>query len=196
MTSSSALSARIVAEHKAWLWILGILFAVNVVAVAVGVLPLSRSVAAEEQRAQTAASDAAAAQAELRDVAAARDGRDAAARDLAVFYKDVLPADVGAARRVLQLRVAQLARQHQVTFARSVASPETVRGSELSRLRVSADLVGRYRDIRAFLYDLETSDDFVIIDSIVLGEGDEPSSPLNLTLQVSTSYKGGGPRVP
>jgi hypothetical protein len=171
--------------------VLAVLIAGNLVAVLLGVVPLSASVAAAEQRAQQAARDATAAAQELREVTAARDGRDAAARDLEIFYRDVLPADVGAARRVLQLRVAQLARTHKVEFARSIASPESVRGSELSRLQVSAELVGTYRDIRAFLYDLETSKDFVIIDSIVLGEGEDAQAPLNLTLHVSTSFKGG-----
>ena len=190
--SRGALAARVIAEHRAWLLVLAVLLVANVLALALGVLPLSRSVAGAEQRAKQAAADATAAAAELRDVSAVRDGRDAATHELGMFYGGVLPADVGAARRVMQLRLAQLARLHQVTFSRSVASPETIRGSALSRLQVTADLVGRYRDIRTFLYELETSDDFVIIDSIVLEEGDEAQAPMNLTLHVSTVYKGSG----
>ena len=186
-----ALIRRVLAEHRAWIWPLGLLLAVNVVALALAILPMSRSVQAAEARARQASTDAAAAAADLKAVSATRDGRDAAERELAVFYRDVLPTDVSAARRLLQLRVAQLARSHDVTFTRAVASPETIRDSALGRLRVAVELVGRYDDVRAFLYALETAKDFVIVDSIVLEEGDEASSPLNLTLNVSTYYRAG-----
>ena len=107
-----------------------------------------------------------------------------------------MPAPSGAAVPIEDIRYDSEVMRGFIAFSRAVASPETVRGSELTRLQVSADLEGRYRDIRAFLYDLETSQDFVIIDSIVLGEGEEASSPLNLTLHVSTNFRGGAPRVP
>jgi Tfp pilus assembly protein PilO len=150
---------------------------------------MSRSVEGAERRARQATADAAAADTELRAVSAARDGRDAAVRELAIFYRDVLPADVAAARRVLQLKLAQLARTHRVTFARSTATPEAVRESTLARLKVTADLVGRYDDIRAFLYALETAGDFVVVESIVLAEGDDARAPLSLTLDVATYYR-------
>ncbi len=96
---------------------------------------------------------------------------------------------MAAARRLLQLRVAQLARTHDVSFTRSVATPERIRGSELTRLQANVTLFGRYGDVRAFLYDLETANDFVVVDSIVLAEGEDSSAPLDLTLVVSTYYK-------
>jgi Tfp pilus assembly protein PilO len=189
MQTRAALARRVLAEHRRWVWPLGLLVAVNTVVLALAVVPMSRSVLAAEARARQASTEASDAAAELKAVTATRDGRDAAARKLAVFYQDVLPANVSAARRLLQLRLSQLARTHDVAFARSVATPESIRDSSLARLRVSAELVGRYNDVRAFLYALETADDFVIVNSIVLAEGDESSSPLNLTLNVSTYYK-------
>ncbi|MGE0122999.1 MAG: GspMb/PilO family protein [Vicinamibacterales bacterium] len=189
--SRTALARRVVAEHRAWLWPLGLLVVANLLALGLAVVPMSRSVEAAEARAQQATVEARDAAAALKAATATRDGRDAAARELAVFYRDVLPTDVSAARRLLQLRLAQLARQHDVTFARANATPESIRGSSLARLRVQAELVGRYDDVRAFLYALETAGDFVIVDSIVLTEGEGPSSPLNLTLNVSTYYRAG-----
>lgn len=179
-------------EHRAWIWPLLVLVGANIAALMLGVLPLSRAVASAEQRATDAAADARAAAAELTAATSARDGRDTATRELKVFYGDVLPASVAEARRLLQLKVAQLAREHDVTFARAAASPETIRDSDLSRLSATVDLVGRYRDVRQFLYELETSDDFVIVDSIVLSEGEDLSGPLDLTLVVSTYFKGEG----
>jgi hypothetical protein len=180
---------RVVREHSAWIWPLAVLLAANVAAVAAGVLPMTRAVRSAETRASAAAADADAATAELEAATAARDGRDTATRELSVFYRDVLPTDVAAARRLLQLRVAQLARAHQVTFARSVATPENIKGSDLSRLQASIELVGRYADVRDFLYELETADDFVVVDSIVLAEGEDSSAPLDFKLVVSTYFK-------
>lgn len=183
------LVARALREHRAWIWPLVVLVGANVTALLLGVLPLSRSVGNAEARASDAVADARAAAAELTAATNARDGRDTATRELKAFYGDVLPASVAEARRLLQLKVAQLARSHDVTFARAVATPESIRGSELARLSATIDLVGRYRDVRQFLYELETADDFVIVDSIVLSEGEDLSGPLDLTLVVSTYFK-------
>jgi Tfp pilus assembly protein PilO len=180
---------RVVREHRAWIWPLALLAGLNVLALIAGVLPMSRTVANSEARAADAAEDASAAAAELAAAKATRDGRDNATRELAVFYKDVLPAHVAEARRLLQLKIAQLARSHDVTFARSVASPESIRDSDLARLKATIDLVGRYRDVRQFLYELETSTDFVVVDAIQLSEGEDLAGPLDLTLEVSTYFK-------
>jgi Tfp pilus assembly protein PilO len=186
--SRGALVRRVLHEHRRWIWPLGVLLGVNVLAVVLGVLPMSRAVASAEQRAVEATADARVAASELADATAARDGRDTATRELASFRTEVLPKSVGDARRLLQLKVAQLARTHDITFARSIATPEGIRGSQLGRLQATIELVGRYRDVRQFLYELETSKDFVIVDSIVLSEGEDASSPLNLTLSLSTYF--------
>lgn len=186
--SRGALVRRVLHEHRRWIWPLGVLLGVNALAVVLGVLPMSRAVASAEQRAAAATADARVAASELADASAARDGRDTATRELASFRTEVLPKSVGDARRLLQLKVAQLSRTHDITFARSIATPEGIRGSQLGRLQATIELVGRYRDVRQFLYELETSTDFVIVDSIVLSEGEDASSPLDLTLSLSTYF--------
>jgi Tfp pilus assembly protein PilO len=148
-----------------------------------------RSRCGRPARASAATVDADTAVAELKAATAARDGRDTASRELAVFYREVLPGDVGAARRLMQLRVAQLARSHQITFTRSMVTPEKIKDSTLARLQASIELVGRYDDVRDFLYELETAEDFVVVDSIVLSEGEDTSAPLDFTLVVSTYYR-------
>lgn len=187
--SRGVILRRVLREHRAWIWPLAVLLAVNTVALVAGVLPMSRSVRSADSRAAVATVDADAAAAELTAATAARDGRDTATRELSVFYRDVLPADIAAARRLLQLRVAQLARTHQITFARSAVSPENIKGSALARLQANVELVGRYDDVRDFLYELETAADFVVVDSIVLSEGEDTSAPLDFTLVVSTYYQ-------
>lgn len=187
--SRTSLVRRVLQEHRAWIWPLAVLVGLNVLALVVGILPMSRAVVSAQSRATAATADANAAEAELRAATAARDGRDTATRELSQFHGEVLPGGVAAARRLLQLKVAQLARAHDVTFARSNATPEVIRDSALARLRASFELVGNYRDVRRFLYALETAPDFVIVDGITLAEGDESSAPLNLTIELSTYFK-------
>lgn len=186
---------RILAEHRPWVWPLGLLLAINVATLLLAVLPMSQSVRGAEGRARAASAEAAAAAAELKAVTATRDGRDGAARELAVFYRDVLPPDLAAARRLLQLRIAQLARTHNVTFARASASPDVIRDSSLTRLQVTAELAGRYDDVRAFLYAIETAKDFVVVESIALGEDRDVGGELNLSLTASTFFRT-APNVP
>ncbi len=189
--SRGVLLRRVLREHRAWIWPLAVLLGLNTLAMLLGILPMSRAVASSETRAVAASADAADAATELAAAKAARAGRDNATRELAIFHSEVLPAGVADARRLLQLRIAQLAREHDVTFARSIATPEAIRGSQLARLQASIELVGRYRDVRQFLYELETATDFVIVDSIVLAEGEDTNAPLNLTLGHLDLLQGG-----
>ena len=185
----ATLVRRVLQEHRAWIWPLAVLLALNLLALLLGILPMSRAVAASDTRASAASADAVAAASELAAATSARDGRDTATRELGIFHRDVLPEGVAEARRLLQLKIAQLARANDVTFARSIATPESIRGSQLARLQANIELVGRYRDVRQFLYELETSKDFVIVDSIVLSEGEDAAAPLNLTLAISTYFQ-------
>ena len=117
-------------------------------------------------------------------------GSAQAAKDLDRFYKEILPTDVGAARRLTHLKLSQMARERNVTFQRSAATPEQLRDSTLERLRVSYALAGDYDDIRAFIYDLETTPDFIVVENVFLSEGGD-EQPLILTLELSTYYRAG-----
>ena len=90
--SRGALVRRVLHEHRRWIWPLGVLLGVNVLAVVLGVLPMSRAVASAEQRAVEATADARVAASELADATAARDGRDTATRELASFRTEVAAA--------------------------------------------------------------------------------------------------------
>jgi hypothetical protein len=50
-------------------------------------------------------------------------------------------------------------------------------------------LSGNYDDIRALIYEIETSPDFVVIDRVVLTEGQDANSPLSVAMGVSTYYR-------
>ena len=49
-------------------------------------------------------------------------------------------------------------------------------------------LQGDYESIRRFIYEVETSPDFLIIDGVTLDKG-EPARPLTLKLELSTYYR-------
>ncbi len=182
--------ARALREHRAWLVPLAVVLVINAGLLVAVVLPLSRGAAASEQREQAARTALAAAEQDLKSAEGLRDGKAQATTDLDVFYSDVLPADVSAARRLTHVKLAQMATAHDVVYERGSTTLERLRDSTLQRLHVSMALTGEYADVRAFLHELETAGDFVVIDNMLLAEGlDEKRSGLSLTLDVSTYYR-------
>jgi hypothetical protein len=181
--------ARVIREHRAALLPLGVVLAVNLIVLLVVVLPLSRSVASGEQRAEAAEREQAAAQAEFNRAESLRDGKARATRDLDTFYKQVLPGNVAVARRLLDFKLQVQAREHDVRFENSSTTEQDSRDSNLLRLTGEASLSGDYDDIRALIYALETSSDFLVIDKVALAEGDDANAPLLVRMGVSTYYR-------
>ncbi len=182
--------ARALREHRAWLVPLGIVLIVNAGVLLAVVLPLSRAVASNEQREQVARQALIGADRDVKNAEALRDGKAQATTDLDLFYRDVLPADVSSARRLTHVKLANMAMGHDVVYERGSTSLQPLRDSALERLHVTMSLTGSYADIRAFLHELETAGDFVVIDNMVLTQGDdEKSSDLSLALEVSTYYR-------
>lgn len=183
--------ARAMHEHRGWLVPLAIALVVNAVLLVAVVLPLSRGVAGNEQRAAAAQTALAAAEQDLKAAEAQRDGKAQATTDLDVFYREVLPKDVSDARRLTHVKLAQMAATHDVLYERGSTSAQRIKDSALERLHVSMSLAGEYEDIRAFLHALETAAEFVVIDNMVLTDDARDSGGLSLTLDVSTYYPAG-----
>lgn len=181
--------SRIISEHRNWLMPAAIVLAINLVVLAGVVLPLRRSVQSGAARAAASEQQLRQAMAELATAQATREGQAQAASDLDRFYASVLPADFETARRVTHLKLAQMARSHDVMFQSGAATPESLRDSTLERLSVSYQLAGEWDDIRQFIYELETGPDFVVIDNVALAEGSQANAPLALTLEMSTYYR-------
>ena len=180
---------RVLREHRAALVPLGIVLAANVVVLLLLVLPLSRSVTAKEEQATKAERDRVVAQAESKRAEALRDGKVQATTDLETFYQEVLPVNVAAARRILVLRPQQQAREFNVQFQSGITNEEEIEKSTLLKLSVQMRLSGEYDDIRALIYALETSPDFLVIEELRLAEGVDANAPLSVFLQVSTYYR-------
>lgn len=184
--------SRVISDHRRWLMPVGIVLVINLAVLIAVVMPMRRS--AESGTSQAAESAAAlnAALADLRNAEATRDGQSQASKDLERFYGEVLPANFSMARRMTQLKLAQMARAHDVAFERGTTSQEELRDSPLERLNVSCSLAGDWDDIRQLIHEIETGPDFLVIDNVALSEGETATAPLTLELELSTYFRVNG----
>lgn len=65
-----------------------------------------------------------------------------------------------------------------------------VKGSGLVQVTVSMPVTGSYADIKRFVYDLETSPRFFIIENLSLGSGKGEEGDISLKLTVTAHFKG------
>ena len=87
------------------------------------------------------------------------------------------------------MKPQQRAREHRVQYERGATEEETIDDSSLERQTVTMTLSGSWDDIRAFIYTLETSADFVVIDNVVIQESTGGNSALSLDLNLTTYYR-------
>jgi hypothetical protein len=181
--------SRVIADHRRWVTLVGIVLVINLAVLFAVVMPMRRS--AESGTSQAAASVAAlnAAIADLKDAEATRDGQTQASKDLDRFYGEVLPQNFAAARRMTQLKLAQMARSQDVRMQSGTTTAEELRNSPLERLSVNFSLEGDWEDIRQLIYQIETGPDFIVIDNVALAEGQSANAPLSLSLEISTYYR-------
>ena len=180
---------RIAAEKRALVVPLAVALLLNVGVYAFVVYPL-------EVRSAGAMDRATAAAAALRDAergqAAARalvTGKTRAEQELATFYDTVVPADLVAARRLTYARLPALARQANVRYEAGTSDVDrNLKSNRLGRLHIRMVLQGDYANFRRFIYELETSKEFVIIDDVTLAQSDQ-NKPITATLELSTYYR-------
>jgi Tfp pilus assembly protein PilO len=177
---------RVIAEHRRAVFALISGVIINLLVFAFVVYPLQSDVANVEQRTKAAEADLAAAQAEFGRANGALTGKDRALKELDTFYSSVLAQDLPGARRLTFSRLAQLAAQSDLDFERRQYEPVIERGSNLTRLKVSMELAGDYENVRDFIYAIESSPEFVIIDHVTLMDS---ADALRLSLQLSTYFR-------
>jgi Type II secretion system (T2SS), protein M subtype b len=158
------------------------------------VYPLSLKVANGERDAQAAASARAAAQAEIDAAKATVSGKASADAELQRFYGAVLPPDQSAARRIIYGKIDKLASAAHVTLGAEAFEPSQERGSRLGKLTATVQLMGEYRNIRRFIHDLETAEEFLILENVALSQdqGQGRDLGLNVLVKVSTYFRIGG----
>jgi len=188
-TLQGTLARRVFGENrKPIIWMAAGLV-INVLVYAFGIYPLSERVANVAQRNETAARALADARKENQQAAGALTGKDQAVTKLGTFYTDVLPRDLASARQLTHLRLAQLARMHNLRYGRAQSAPVVNKDSKLTQLKVEMALGGSYAGVRGFLHSLETAPQFVVIDNVVLAESGESDDRVELTLTLSTYYR-------
>jgi Type II secretion system (T2SS), protein M subtype b len=180
---------RIIRDKRVILLPLALLLVANVLVYALVEYPLVRRSAGAASRATAAT---AARQAAERDFAAAQglvSGKSRAQEELATFYNKVLPANFVAASRPIYARLPALAKTANVRYEASTFEVDpTTRNERVGRLHTKWVLQGDYENLRRFIFDLETSPEFVIIDGVTLAQA-EPGKPTTLDLELSTYYR-------
>jgi Tfp pilus assembly protein PilO len=187
--AGQSLVQRVVAEHRRVVYALAAGVIINILVFAFLVYPMRSDVANVEQRTRGAEAGLAAAQEEFARTDGALTGKDRALKELDTFYSSVLAKDLTGARRLTFARLAQLAAKSSLEFERRRYEPVVERGSNLTRLKVSMELMGSYADVRDFIHEIESSPEFVVIDDIGLAEGSQGDPMLRLTLQLSTYFR-------
>ena len=186
------LLSRIAAEKRGLLVPLAIALLINVAVYALVVYPLGVKSASAADRATAAAEARQAAERDMASADALVTGKAKAEQELSTFYQKVLPANYDEARRMTYARLPALAKKANMRFAErhTDLDPQLEQKSQLGRVRTRMTLEGSYESIRQFLYELETTPEFIIVDDVSLGQP-EPNKPVTLTLEVSTYYRQG-----
>lgn len=178
-------------DHRRWIVPLVTVAAINLGVYLLAVYPLSLKVAASERRATADVEQLRLAQRDSDAVHATLSRTEEADRDLARFYHDALPADLSGARRLTYARLAALAATHNLAIERrSYSLDEQYRG-RLQRLVIAMTLSGEYRDVRAFLYAVETAPEFVTIEDVGVAESSRAGGGLAVGIRLATYFPSG-----
>ncbi|MGH9257997.1 MAG: GspMb/PilO family protein [Vicinamibacterales bacterium] len=188
-THGLALVRRAAAERRRLIVGLAAAAVINAIVYALVVHPLADRVANVTERERAAEQALAQARTEHAQASGTLTGKSRASAELTTFYSEVLPQDLAGARRLTYLRLAQLARESDLEYRRATYAPVAESGSTLTRLQIQMVLEGTYANMRAFIYQLETSPEFVVIDNVQLAEGANGTGSLVVTLDLSTYYR-------
>jgi Tfp pilus assembly protein PilO len=110
--------------------------------------------------------------------------------ELRKFYGDVLPRNLASAVNVLNFWLSKIAASSKVAYHAGQYDHDPVRDSQLTKVTGSITLTGSYADVRRFLYELETSQEFIVIEKVGLSQATttQANSPLELNLSVATYF--------
>jgi Tfp pilus assembly protein PilO len=184
---------RVLADKRGLLVPLALVAVANVVLYAVVVFPLGRQVASAQVEATLQHQQLYAARLDLKTAKATVTGKAQADEALQQFYKAVLPGDQASARRLTYTRLAEIAHQANVKLEHASNSTSREKGSTLARLTTTYSLSGDYRNVRKFIYAIETAPVFIVIDNIALQSpsDQQQNRGLNMTLEISTYFRAG-----
>ena len=180
---------RILNEKRGLLASVAFLLLADLVIYGLAVAPWSNRMA--EADARVSAAEALLAETRRSHETAARAGevRVTTDRELEYFYREVLPESLSEARSLLSPFLETLADDSGLVLERRNNVLEREAGNILTKLSTTMVLSGAYESIRHLIFALETSNEFILIEEIVLGRADEASGRLVLTLSASTYFR-------
>jgi hypothetical protein len=182
---------RILTENRSLVLTLAVALVANVLGYFIIVRPLDVKSAGAADRAAAAATALKAAEQEGVQAHALVTGKARADEELSTFYQKVLPPDQTAARRMTYASLPALARRTDVRYeARTTAVEDSGVDTEarFGRMLIRMILDGDYENLREFVFELERSPEFVIIDDVTL-DGNRSADNLVLTINLSTYYR-------
>ena len=180
---------RVIAEKRVAALLVALGLTIDAGLYALVVYPELVRVEDAELRASAAAAGLEAARRRFEAARLAADGKARADDELLAFHEEILPRDLAGARALTFARLAALASEHGLLMERRASATDGEEDSLLARLQVSMLLSGAYRDIRRFIHALETAPEFLIIEEIVLSQGNETEAGEVLNLRLSTYYR-------
>jgi len=179
---------RVLTEKRFAITAVVVAVVVDVALYALAVLPWSVALANAEQRASAASDALAAADQTLVIARTTVEGKLEADRELQTFYSEILPGGMSDARRITFARLEQAASRNNLVMERRSSSTEHDEESRLARLQMTMFLKGEYRDMRSFLSELESGDDFIVIEEISLSQDSAAENTEALTLGLATYF--------
>lgn len=182
---------RVLTEKRGLILPIAIALLVNIALFAIVVYPLSKKVAGGEQQSQAATTTLNAAKRDFQGARATVAGKGQADQELQKFYKEVLPPDMSAARRITFLRIQQLAQQCGLRVERTTSEAKPERDSQLVKFIYRAALSGEYRNIRRFIHELETAPEFLVLENVELTQSEVENRGLNVQVDIATYYRTG-----
>ena len=186
-----SLIRRVFSERRAVVVPLTVFLVVNILVLALVVLPLQRSVAGGKESQFASTQDVAAARTQEIQAKTDRARKDRADIELRKFYTEILPKDDRRAIDATTFSLSRLADESHVTFKVGQWDRSDVKDSTLRRLEGQVTLVGEYANVRRFLYEVETAQEFVIIESVQLSSASmtQNDNMLELGLVIATYYQ-------
>jgi Tfp pilus assembly protein PilO len=188
------LAQRIFAERRRVMLPLAVVLVANVAVLGLAVVPMRHAATAAALEADAAAADLVAAHRLEQETAGARASKEHADEDLRRFYSDVLPDDLPDAQKIMNLFVTEAARGAGLEFQGSRFDWGDVRDSALMRASSRITLRGAYRNIRQFLHDVESAEEFIVVERVELVQQTDEAAAgggLEVSLVVATYFAAG-----
>jgi len=125
--------------------------------------------------------------AEVEEREAYRDALIKAEADLATLREEVLSTRQKRMIEV-QLELAALAEQFSIDVDSITFDNELLREEELDKLVMTVPLEGGYANLRRFLQAVETSEKFLVVERVALGQGKLGGVMLELSISLATYF--------